>query len=57
MRVRAIPYQWKFAGKTGVSADLSAVQVIDLVSYTPQAADFPVVEGGYVNENAESVPF
>ena len=57
VRVRAIPYQWKFAGKTGVSADLSAVQVIDLVSYTPQAADFPVVEGGYVNENAESVPF
>ena len=47
-----------YAGKSGVSADLAAVQVVDFIEYTSGADnDFDVVPGGYVTEGAEEIPF
>ena len=55
VNVKAVPYNWNYAGKSGVSADLSAVQVVDFIEYTRDNEDFKPVEGGYVQE--EAVPF
>ena len=55
VNVKAVPYDWNYAGKSGVSADLSAVQVVDFIEYTRNNEDFEPVEGGYVQE--EAVPF
>ena len=49
--VKALPFEWNYAGKSGKSADLAAVQVVELVEYGDKG--FDVVEGGYVNEAAE----
>ena len=58
VNVKAIPYDWNYAGKSGVSADLAAVQVVDFIEYTgSQVEDFNVVEGGYVNTEAQEIPF
>jgi len=60
VNVKAVPFEWKYAGKSGVSADLAAVQVVDFIEYTSGADnDFEVVPGGYVtgNANQEEVPF
>ena len=54
VNVKAIPFDWDYAGKTGISADLAAVQVVDFVEWTGNE-DFDVVEGGYVNE--QETPF
>ena len=56
VNVKAIPYEWNYAGKSGVSADLAAVQVVDFIEYTDSKEDFAPVDGGYVQESA-SVPF
>ena len=57
--VKALPYEWNYAGKSGKSADLAAVQVVELVEYGDK--DFDVVEGGYVNnsstEMSDDIPF
>jgi hypothetical protein len=42
-------FEWTFAGKSGRSLDLQAVQVIDLIPY---GEDFDVTEG-YVVENGK----
>ena len=55
VNVKAIPFDWSYAGKTGISADLSAVQVVDFIEYTRDDRDFEPVEGGYVQE--QDVPF
>ena len=39
----------------GVKGYLNAVQVIDLVEY--KTDDFEVVQGGYVNNEAQDIPF
>ena len=59
VNVKAVPFEWNYAGKSGVSADLAAVQVVDFIEYTSGADnDFDVVEGGYVTETAsEEIPF
>ena len=54
VNVKAIPFDWDYAGKTGISADLAAVQVVDFVEWTGNE-DFDVVECGYVNE--QETPF
>ena len=54
VKVKALPFNWNFAGKTGISLDLDKVQVIELVPYGDQSEDFDIVEGGYVNEAAAS---
>ena len=55
VNVKAVPFEWNYAGNSGVSADLSAVQVVDFIEYTRNDQDFEPVEGGYVQE--ESAPF
>ena len=53
------PFEWNFGGKTGVSADLRAVQVTELVPYTTEEDDaFDVVPDGFTSEEAEEdLPF
>ena len=57
--VKALPFEWNYAGKSGKSADLAGVQVVELVEYGDK--DFDVVEGGYVNkaatEMSDDIPF
>ena len=54
-------YEWEFKGRSGVSADLRAIQVTNLVPYNTDAdADeaFEVVPDGFVsNEADEEVSF
>ena len=59
VNVKAVPFEWTYAGKSGISADLAAVQVVDFIEYTSGADnDFDVVEGGYVTETSEEdIPF
>ena len=51
--VKALPFEWNYAGKAGKSADLAAVQVVELVEYGDKG--FDVVEGGYVNDAASQM--
>ena len=39
-------FEWEYAGKSGVSADLQAVQVVNLIPYG-DGEDFDVVPNGY----------
>ena len=55
VNVKATPYEWNYKGKSGVSADLAAVQVVNFIEYTRSDQDFEPVEGGYVQE--DNVPF
>ena len=41
VKVMYKPYEWNFKGKKGMGLDLQAVQVIDLIEYTPRE-DFDV---------------
>ena len=36
VKVMYKPYEWNFKGKKGMGLDLQAVQVMDLVEYTPR---------------------
>ena len=56
VNVKAIPYEWDYAGKSGISADLAAVQIVDFIEYSGNQQDFAPVDGGYVQE-AEAVAF
>ena len=56
VNVKAIPYEWDYAGKSGISADLAAIQIVDFIEYSGNQQDFAPVDGGYVQE-AEAVPF
>jgi len=51
-------YEWKYAGKEGISADLKKVQVVDLIPYE-EREDFDVVSDGYTSAEAggEKIPF
>jgi hypothetical protein len=57
--VRAQPYDWNHKTNSGRSADLTAVQVIELIEYNQGSSDdFAVVEGGYIAKAAEEdIPF
>ena len=56
VNVKAIPYDWNYAGKSGVSADLAAVQVVDFIEYTASREDFDPVDGGYVTDSSIPAP-
>ena len=62
VNVKFSTYDWTYAGKAGVGADLMAVQVVNLVSYGNDK-DFDTVDDGYVvsgsssGSQEESVPF
>lgn len=45
--IKYTPYEWNAAGRSGVSAFLDAVQIINLVEYRG-SNDFEKVDGGYV---------
>ena len=53
------PFEWNFGGKSGVSADLRAVQVTELVPYTTEVDDaFDVIPDGYTSDEfEEDIPF
>lgn len=58
VNVQYQPYEWTFQKKSGVSADLRAVQIVDLVPYEEEGEGFGVVEGGYTSNDADSdAPF
>ena len=46
-------YEWKFKGKEGVSADLSGVQILDLVEFAGSVTSAFDVEEGFTSSNAE----
>tara|TARA_R110000751_G_scaffold46569_1_gene104666 strand:- start:1938 stop:2396 length:459 start_codon:yes stop_codon:yes gene_type:complete len=52
-------YEWSYAGKSGIGADLQAVQVINLVEYL-EGEDFDVIPNGYEtgdNLDSDEIPF
>ena len=51
-------YEWSYAGKSGIGADLQAVQVTNLVEYT-EGEDFDVVPNGYKSGDNldDEIPF
>ena len=59
VNVHYTTYEWEFKGRQGVSADLRAVQVTELVPYNTEADEaFDVVDGGFVSEEGdEDIPF
>ena len=59
VNVHYTTYEWEFKGRAGVSADLRAVQVVDLIPYNTEADEaFDVVDGGFVSgEGDEDIPF
>lgn len=52
-------YEWEYAGKTGVGAELQKVQVANLVPYSDGSDDFDVVPDGYsaVDTLNDDIPF
>ena len=56
VNVKAIPSEWDYAGKSGISADLAAIQIVDFIEYAGNQQDFAPVDGGYVKET-DAVPF
>ncbi len=52
-------FEWKYAGKQGVSADLKKVQVVELIPYE-EKEDFDEIPDGYTSADeagAEKIPF
>ena len=59
VNVHYTTYEWEFKGRAGVSADLRAIQVVDLIPYNTEADEaFDVVDGGFTSdEGDEDIPF
>ena len=59
INVHYTTYEWEFKGRAGVSADLRAVQVTDLIPYNTESDEaFDVVDGSFTsNEGDEDIPF
>jgi len=54
VKVMYKPYEWNFKGKKGVGLDLQAVQVLDLIEYTPKE-DFNVEEGNTSGGSVDNI--
>ena len=54
VKVMYKPYEWNFKGKKGVGLDLQAVQVLDLIEYTPKE-DFDVEAGNTSGGNVDNI--
>ena len=54
VKVMYKPYEWNFKGKKGVGLDLHAVQVLDLIEYTPKE-DFDVEAGNTSNGSVDNI--
>ena len=52
------PFEWSFANKSGVSAGLNSIQVLNLIEYNPtgSSSEF-AVEDGYTNDIDNDIPF
>jgi len=59
VNVHYTTYEWEFKGRAGVSADLRAVQVVELIPYNTEADEaFDVVDDSFTsNEGDEDIPF
>ena len=59
VNVHYTTYEWEFKGRAGVSADLRAVQVVNLIPYNTEADEaFDVVDGGFTStEGDDEIPF
>jgi len=59
VNVHYTTYEWEFKGRAGVSADLRAVQVVNLIPYNTEADEaFDVGYGAFVSgEGDEDIPF
>ena len=59
VNVHYTTYEGEFKGRAGVSADLRAVQVVELIPYNTEADEaFDVVDGAFVSdEGDEDIPF
>ena len=58
VNVKYNPYEWEFAGRKGIGANLNAIQVVDLVPYSPadlenELEDFEVVSNGFSTEDSD----
>jgi hypothetical protein len=51
------PFEWTFGNRSGVSAGLNSVQVMDLVEYKPEGESAFDVEEGYTNDDEGDIPF
>ncbi len=51
------PFEWTFGNKSGFSAGLNSVQVLELVEYNPNGNSEFAVEEGYTNNSGEDIPF
>lgn len=51
VRVLFKSFDWEYAGKKGIGADLQAMQVINLIEYEA-GEDFDVIDDGYIASNA-----
>ena len=54
VKVMYKPYEWNFKGRKGIGLDLQAVQVMDLVEYTPKE-DFNVESGNTSNGSVDNI--
>ena len=52
-------FEWEYAGKTGMGAELQKVQVTNLIEYSDGSDDFDVVPDGYsaVDTLNDDIPF
>lgn len=60
VNVQYKPYEWTWKGNAGIGADLSKIQVVELVEYEDDSnEDFDVVPSGYSATEAldDEVPF
>jgi len=60
VNVHYTTFEWEFKGRPGISADLRAVQVTNLIPYNTEADEaFDVVDGAFVSEENgdDDIPF
>jgi hypothetical protein len=51
------PFEWSFGNRSGMSAGLNSIQVLDLVEYNPSGSSEFDVEEGYTNDINDDIPF
>ena len=52
------PFEWSFGNKSGVSAGLNSIQVLDLIEYNPSGSSSEfAIEDGYTNDIDNNIPF
>lgn len=54
-KIKVQPYDWDYAGKSGVSSDFMGMQVIDLVTYGDPSNDFQDEDGFSIDRELEAL--